>query len=192
MNHYEVKKFDLSNLQGLSQKQIDAHLQLYSGYIKNINALSDKIDEYKKNNEDHILALSELTRRLAFEWDGMRMHEYYFDALDAKSEPEGGVIKEIEKQFSTFDKWLLHFKAVGAMRGSGWVTLSRDKETGNLFNTWVSDHEIGHLAGADVLIAMDVWEHAYLLDYLPSERKEYIDVFINNIRWEKINERFIV
>lgn len=190
MEHYKERDFALPDLKGLSKEQIDVHLKLYSGYVKNINALYDKINEYKEDSERHALALSELTRRIPFEWNGMRMHEYYFEALGGPGEPEGDIIKELEKQFGSFDTWLAHFKAVGAMRGTGWAALTRDKQTGTLLNIWVDDHEIGHLAGSDILIAMDVWEHAFLIDYLPSERKEYIDVFMDNLKWDVVNNRF--
>lgn len=190
MEHYKEQEFSLPEIRGLSKKQIDAHLKLYSGYVKNINALYDKINEYKEDSEGNAIALSELTRRLPFEWNGMRMHEYYFEALGGTGEPTGDIIHEIEKQFGSFEKWATHFRAVGTMRGIGWAVLLRDKKMGSLINIWVNDHEIGHLAGSSVMIAMDVWEHAYLLDYLPSERKEYIDVFMDNLKWEIINDRF--
>jgi Fe-Mn family superoxide dismutase len=190
MKEYQEKKFNLPEISGLSKKQIDAHLALYAGYVKNINALRAKIAEYKGNSEAHALALSELVRRLAFEWDGMRMHEYYFEALGGNGTPEGTIVEEITRQFGAYDTWLSEFKAVGMMRGTGWVTLTKDERTGELLNTWVSDHEIGHLAGCSVLIAMDVWEHAYILDYLPSERKTYIDVFIKNLAWNEVEKRF--
>jgi len=191
MEQYQEKKFNLPEMNGLSKKQIDLHLGLYAGYIKNINILRAKINEYKEDSEKYALALSELVRRLAFEWDGMRMHEYYFEALGGSGNPGGSLIQELERQFGSFDAWLSEFRAIGMMRGAGWVTLARDPRTGELLNTWVTDHEIGHLSGCDVLIAMDVWEHAYLIDYLPSERKTYIDIFMKNLKWEEVEKRFV-
>jgi len=158
-------------------------------YVKNVNGLMEDVNSLKSDSLKNARSLSELTRRFAFEWDGMRMHEYYFEALGGAGKPDGDVVKLIEAQFGSFEAWLEEFKTTGAMRGAGWVSLILDKRSGNLHNTWVTDHEIGHLAGADVLIAMDVWEHAFLIDYLPSERKEYIESYFRNLKWSVIEER---
>ena len=76
------------------------------------------------------------------------------------------------------------------MRGAGWVILYNDPMSGNLLNAWITDHELGHLAGLPVILAMDVWEHAFLIDFLPSQRKEYIETFFKNLRWDTIESRF--
>lgn len=186
---YKEKTFELPEMEGLSKKQIEAHLKLYSGYVKNINGLMQDIATLKNDSEKNARALSELMRRFGFEWDGMRMHEYYFEALGGNGKPEGEVIKLIESQFGSLDELMAEFKAIGMMRGAGWTVLVLDTESGNLHNIWVNDHELGHLAGAKILIAMDVWEHAYLIDYLPSERKDYIEAFFKNLKWDVIERR---
>jgi superoxide dismutase, Fe-Mn family len=187
--HYEEKDFGLPEMEALSEKQMSEHLKLYSGYIKNINGLMDDLKMLEADPEKNLRAISELSRRLPFEWNGMRMHELYFEGLGGNGKPEGAITKLIQSQYGTFDNWLSEFKRVGASRGTGWTLLVLDRKGGFVFNIWVNDHELGHLGGADILIAMDLWEHAYLIDYLPGERKDYIDAFIKNIKWNTVNQR---
>ena len=192
MNKYEEQKFNLVNLKGLSERQVTEHIKLYGGYVKNTNNLTDKIAELKINSEANALALSELTRRFGFEWNGMRLHELYFDCLDGSGQSDADAmnLKEmIEAQYGSFDNWLREFKSVGLMRGIGWVILYYDPIVKRLQNVWITDHEVGHLASLPIILAMDVWEHAYLLDYLPSQRKDYIEAFFQNVNWRKLNER---
>lgn len=188
--HYQERDFKLPPLAGLSEKLIAEHLKLYAGYVKNVNALREKIEEYKKDSEKHALALSELTRRFAFEWNGMRMHEYYFEGLGGTGPKDSGKLAEaLRERFGNFEAWRAEFCALAGMRGVGWVVLARDSRAEALFNIWVSDHEIGHLAGADVILALDLWEHAYLLDYLPAQKKDYVSAFFENLRWDVIESR---
>ena len=186
---YTQKEYQISGLKGLSDKQIDAHLGLYAGYVKNVNGLLEKLELGRKQGWDDI-AMAELVRRFGFEFNGMRLHEYYFDQLvPGHTGIEGGekFRVAVEEVFGDFDLWKKDFVRIGKMRGIGWVLTVRDKE--HIFNTWVSDHEIGHLGGVEILLAMDVWEHAFLLDYLPSERGNYIDAFFTNIRWDIVDTR---
>jgi Fe-Mn family superoxide dismutase len=194
MIKYEEQKFNLVNLRGLSERQVTEHIKLYNGYVKNTNLLTDKIAEYKTNSEANAHALSELTRRFGFEWNGMRLHELYFDCLDGAGQTaeKGGLMTMIEAQYGSFENWLNEFKSVGLMRGIGWVILYYDPIVKRLQNVWITDHEVGHLASLPIILAMDVWEHAYLLDYLPSQRKDYIEAFFQNVNWRKLNERLRV
>lgn len=189
---YQEHQFAITGLDGLSDKQIAEHLKLYAGYVKNTNALMAKIAEYTTDSEKNAHALSELKRRMGFEWNGMRLHELYFSQLGAKTKekPEGKLLAAIEQRWGSFDAWLAEFKAMGVMRGIGWVLLVNDDAAGMLHNIWVADHELGNLAGAPVVLAMDVWEHAYLLDYPPAGRKDYIEAFFRNMKWEVIEARF--
>ncbi|MEK7066290.1 MAG: Fe-Mn family superoxide dismutase [Patescibacteria group bacterium] len=188
---YEEKKFNLSGLRGLSEKQISEHLKLYSGYVKNINALDEKIEAIEKSEGPDAYTLAELRRRLGFEFNGMRLHEYYFEGLGGESTPGSAIafMTAVETQYGGYDKWLMKFKNAGMARGIGWVVLYYDSAIKKLRTVWVTDHEIGHLAGLPIILAMDVWEHAYLLDYLPSQRKEYIEAFFSNVNWGVVEER---
>jgi Fe-Mn family superoxide dismutase len=188
---YQEATFALESLTGLSPKQIEVHLKLYAGYVKNVNALEEKITALKADSTGNALALSELTRRYAFEWNGMRLHEYYFEALGGSGDVTPSPLTEaLTSTWGSTDAWHTEFKALGLMRGIGWVLLVKDDRTGQLRNIWVSDHEIGHLAGAHIILALDVWEHAFMVDYLPAERSNYIDAWFSNLNWDTIAKRY--
>jgi len=190
---YKAKEFKLSGLKGISDRTLEMHLSLYEGYVKNTNALTEKLAEmtHKKKASAKDPAFAELTRRLGFEYGGMVLHEYYFDNLA----PNGkGIISDetknaIEKNFTTFENWKTDFAAVGEMRGVGWAILYQDPVSQQLSNHWIALHHIGVPSGFKPILVMDVWEHAYLLDYRPSERNKYIEAFFSNIDWDVIQRR---
>lgn len=187
--YYEEQKFNIPSLDGLSEKQVDEHLKLYSGYVKNINMMEEQLEELRKDPERNNILISEIKRRYPFEWNGMRLHEYYFEALGWSGGTPGAVKTKIEKQYGSIEKWEESFKKMGLMRGIGWVVETYDKRSDQLTHIWASDHELGHLAGSTVLIAMDMWEHAYLIDYLPGEKKIYIEAYLKNLNWEVVLKR---
>jgi superoxide dismutase, Fe-Mn family len=188
---YSEQSFSLEKVTGLSPKQIEAHLKLYAGYVKNTNAILAKITEYKKTPETHTIALCELMRRFGFEFNGMRLHELYFESLGGSGEITPGTLTNaIITRWGSVEAWKAEFQAMGVMRGIGWVLLVHDPKANALHNVWVSDHEIGHLGGLPVLLAMDVWEHAFMIDYLPAQRSEYINAFFSTLNWETVEKRF--
>lgn len=189
---YAEQAFTFPEMPGLSGKQIEAHLKLYAGYVKNVNSVSAKIDEYKKETDANSLAISELSRRYGFEWNGMRLHEIYFSSLGGDGSMQGPLAEKIAEYYGSIEAWKNEVKAMAMMRGIGWVLLVLDKATNTLRNVWISDHEVGHLAGCDVLFALDVWEHAYLVDYLPAQRADYVAAFFANLKWSAVEERFQV
>lgn len=186
---YQEQKFDIPKLAGISEKQIEVHLGLYAGYVKHVNLIREKIQELK--GDDYVVA--ELRRRFSFEFDGMRMHEYYFSALVGGSREvnqDSELVKALSEKYGSWEGFIEHFKAVGKSRGVGWTVLYWDPKAGTPHVAWTGDHEIGTLAGLPILLAMDMWEHAFMVDYLPSEKGEYIDAFLNNTNWGIIEERF--
>lgn len=190
MKPYEAKTFSLGALDGISETQIAEHLKLYAGYVKNTNALLEKIDTHKKNAEAMAHELSELVRRIGFEFNGMRLHEYYFSQFEKSDGSKDALKKEIETQYGSFDLWKNQISAMAVMRGIGWVLLVEDETNGNLLSIWVSDHELGQLGGQKILFALDVWEHAYTVDYKPTERAKYVEAFWKNVNWQKAEERY--
>ena len=193
METFTTKTFELGELKGLSPKTIEEHLKLYKGYVTNSNLVLNKIKEYETDMVTNQYILSELHRRFAFEFGGMRNHEYYFSCLSggAKLLPVGSKLKkEIEKGGITFENWIENFKALAMTRGVGWAMLYYDKETGNLLTQWVDEQHIGHLVGAPPIIALDMWEHSYYLDYIPAEKKKYVEAFFANLNWEVIENNF--
>ncbi len=190
LKSYEAKPFTLGPLDGLSEVQISEHLKLYQGYVKNTNSLLQKIEQYKQNAETVVLELSELTRRFGFEFNGMRLHEYYFSQFEKAEGSKDALKMELEAQYGSFDAWKNQISAMALMRGIGWVLLVQDETNGNLLSVWVSDHELGQLGGQKVLFVLDVWEHAYTVDFKPTERAKYVEAFWKNLNWQKVEERY--
>ena len=190
---YQEKKFNLPELKSISKKNIEEHLKLYAGYVKNTNLILSKIAELSKDETANAYVLGELQRRFAFEWDGMRNHEYYFKSLEggAKPLPEKSKLKlSIEKEWGSFDLWLNRFKSIALTRGIGWAILYYDNHESRLLNTWADEQHIGHLTGIEPVLMLDMWEHAYVYDYPTSEKKKYVETFFENLNWEVVEQNF--
>jgi len=189
---YTEKTFSLGAMNGLSEKQITEHLKLYTGYVKNVNSLLEKTGDLKKSEAENAYVLAELRRRLGFEFNGMRLHEYYFDGLggDGSLNTKGSLGVALTERYGSLEAWREHVTTLGKMRGIGWVITYYDPVIKTFHTAWVGDHDIGHLGGLPIISALDVWEHAFLLDYLPSERGQYIEAYFNNLRWSALEERF--
>jgi Fe-Mn family superoxide dismutase len=172
------------------------HFKLYEGYVKATNDLTGRISEFLadgKVDQDEMPAYSELTRRLGFEYNGMVLHEYYFDNMmkSGTGEPDktSAFRKAAEQSFGSYDIWRADFVGIGKMRGVGWAICYQDPTNGRLSNHWITLHQIGNVAGFTPVLVMDVWEHAFLLDYKPAERPKYIEAFFSNIDWNAVNKR---
>jgi Fe-Mn family superoxide dismutase len=193
---YQAKQFNLSGLNGISDQTLEMHFKLYEGYVKETNNLTEKITEFLKDGQiDHeeMPAYSEITRRLGFEYNGMVLHEYYFGNMKAVGAGDAGrnsaFYKSAEESFGSYDLWKADFMSIGKMRGVGWAICYENPSNGNLSNHWITLHEIGNVAGFIPVLVMDVWEHAFLLDYKPAERPKYIEAFFSNIDWEAVENR---
>lgn len=193
MDYFTAKTFEIPELNGISKKNIEEHLKLYAGYVKFSNYILNQITELAKDAEKNAYELGELQRRFAFEWGGMRNHEIYFSSLGGGARPlssESGLGQAIEKEWGSFDAFLARMKAVAMTRGVGWAMLYYDKESGHLLTQWVEEQHIGHLAGLSPILALDMWEHAYVYDYSTSEKKKYVEAFFDNLNWATIEENF--
>ncbi len=189
---YEAKTYTLQGLDGISQEQLEQHYKLYNGYVNNTNIVNEKLSELLRNGQVGTPEYNELKRRFGFEYSGMRLHEFYFGNMRANggSLSEGSrLYKKLVEDFGSFANWENDFKATGKMRGIGWAVLYQDPFTGRLQNFWVSDHENGHPAGFQPILVMDVWEHAFTVDYKPTEKPNYIDAFFKNIDWDAAESR---
>jgi Fe-Mn family superoxide dismutase len=193
---YKVKPFHLSGLNGISDETLEMHFKLYEGYVKQTNLFTERISEFIKDghiDQEEMPAYSELTRRLGFEYNGMVLHEYYFGNMKrgGAGDPErsSAFFKATEKSFGSYGVWKADFVGIGKMRGVGWAICFENPANGRLSNHWISLHQIGNVAGFKPVVVMDVWEHAYLLDYKPAERPKYIDAFFSNIDWNTVEER---
>ncbi len=192
---YTPRKWTLSGLQGISDETLQIHFGLYEGYVKNTNLLSERIAamraEGKGSGTDP--AFAELVRRFGWEFDGMRLHEYYFDNLTSSPSAlkSGRLHDAIGRYFGDLETWKLDFAATGNMRGIGWAIAYRDPKSERLVNVWVGDHNINNLAGCEPIVVMDLWEHAWLRDYKPADKAKYVDAFIANIDWSTCESRLV-
>jgi Fe-Mn family superoxide dismutase len=171
------------------------HFALYEGYVKNTNLLMEQIAEitHKKKASGLDPAYAELTRHLGFEVGGMVLHEYYFENLAPKgrASPSPDFKRVLDRSFDGFENWKTAFAAVGEIRGVGWAILYQDPVTEKLSNHWIALHQDGVPSGFKPLLVMDVWEHAFLLDYKPAERGKYIEAFFSNVEWDVVHHRLI-
>ena len=184
---YTAKKYEhLLGTEGFSDTLLKNHFILYEGYVTNTNKVLELIATKEIGTPEH----SELNRRLGWEWNGMRMHELYFGNMKKGGmEMTAGALKtKIEKIYGSVEKWKQSFIGVGKMRGIGWVVLAYDKESDELFSTWVNEHDVGHLVATTPLLVMDVFEHAFMIDY-GLKRADYITAFMNSIDWSVVEGR---
>ena len=196
MEKFTELKFNIPELKGISQKNIAEHLKLYAGYVKNTSLILEKIPEYEGYAKEDTFApyvVSEIQRRFSFEFNGMRNHEYYFKSLEggARPLPEGSQFKAvIEKQAPSLEVAIAGFKTLAMTRGIGWAMLYYDPQTKRLLNAWVDEQHLGQLATCKIILALDMWEHAYVYDYPTSEKKKYVEAFFENLNWDVIEENF--
>jgi len=177
----------LFGMSGFSRQLLENHFTLYQGYVDHTNRLPEALSQIDKNSQ--IPAFAELKRRLGWEFNGMRLHEYYFENLGGTEPLKNCPLQEaMVKEFGSLSAWEMDFRATGALRGIGWAILYRDV-TGELINTWIDQHDTGYLAGCCPILVLDVFEHAFVLDY-GLERGEYINAFMNNVDWKIASERY--
>ncbi len=189
---YQIQDFKhLLGLEGFSDALLTNHFTLYEGYVNNTNKLVEKTEALLASDQAATPEYAELKRRFGWEWNGMRLHELYFGNLTKQSEhpEETDLGKKVTAQFGSAEAWEKDFRATGAMRGIGWVICAYDAASDRLVNTWINEHDGGHLAGATPLLVMDVFEHAFVLDY-GIKRADYIESFFKAIDWKKVSERY--
>jgi len=182
----------LHDLDGLSKDQLDEHLGLYHGYVKALNELETELADLARAGRRGGHAWHALARRLPYEWNGMRMHELYFEALrPGGSDPAQapGVSEALGEAFGGLDEWREAFVALTTVRGIGWVVLGEDRRTGRLVNVYVTLHEDGQIVDTRPILVLDMWEHAYLIDYRSAEKKRYVDAVLRNVDWAVCADR---
>ncbi len=192
---YQAKDYShLKGLNGISDETMEIHFGLYNGYVNNTNILNEKVIDLTEAGKSGTPEYAELKRRYGFEYNGMRLHEYYFGNLTASAgelKENSDLGKAIIETYSSIDVWKNDFCKLGALRGVGWVILFQDPCTKTLSNHWVNMHEDGVVAGFKPILVMDVWEHAYFRDYKPADRPKYIEAFLSNVCWKEAESRLI-
>lgn len=189
---YQAKKFSLPSLKGISDESVKQHIGLYEGYVKNFNAITSALEEYAKDPEKNSLALAELMRRRSFEFGGMRLHESYFPQFEggAKALDEKSAFgQQLLKDYHKFDYFLPYFKMIAGLRGPGWALLYWDAVASQFVAGWTEEQHLGTYP-LPLVLALDVWEHAYILDYGASGRGKYVDAFFDNLNWSVVEKRF--
>ncbi len=194
MKKFEEKKFNIKELKGISAKNIDEHLKLYAGYVKHTNLILEKINELSEDTEKNAYVLGETQRRFGFEYNGMRNHEVYFESLShgAKALIDDSELKNaIIEEWNSFELWLNRFKTIAMTRGIGWAMLYYDRKEKRLLSTWIDEQHLGQLQDCSLILGLDMWEHAFIYDYPTSEKKKYVEVFFDNLNWEKVEQNFL-
>ncbi len=188
---YAAKDYSaLIGMPGFSEPLLKNHFTLYEGYVTNTNKVIDAVEALARDGRGASAEYAEQKRRLGWEFDGMRLHEYYFENLGGKGQlaPGGKLAQKFAADFGGYEAWEKDFKATGAMRGIGWAVLYQDSNTGRLLNFWINEHDAGHPAGCTPILVMDVFEHAFMLDY-GTKRADYIAAFFGNIDWAAAESR---
>jgi Fe-Mn family superoxide dismutase len=188
---YTAKDYGrLIGMPGFSETILKNHFTLYQGYVTNTNKVLDALAQMSAEGKTATPEFAELKRRLGWEWNGMRLHEYYFENLGGKAPlaPGGKLGKKLAESFASVEAWEKDFRATGAMRGIGWVVLYEDLTNGRLINFWINEHDVSHPAGCQPLLIMDVFEHAFMIDY-GLKRADYVEAFFKNIDWAAVESR---
>lgn len=185
---YTAQTFDhLLGTPGFNDTLLKNHFTLYQGYVTNTNKLMELLDTKELGTPEY----AELQRRFGWEWNGMRMHELYFGNMKngGTAMTNGALKSALEKAYGSVENWKKNFVGVGTMRGIGWVVLALDDRNGEMFNVWINEHDAGHLVGATPILIMDVFEHAFMIDY-GLKRADYIEAFFKAIDWQAVENRF--
>jgi Fe-Mn family superoxide dismutase len=190
---YFAKTFNIPTLDGISSKSIEEHLGLYQGYVKNFNAISKLMPEYAGDMDKNGIALAELIRRRSFEFGGMRLHELYFSQFEGGAKPissGSALAQQLTKEYKNAEHVVPYLKAVAGTRGPGWAILYWDPQAKQFLAGFSGEQHMGHFATLPIILALDVWEHAYILDYGAAGRGKYIDAFFKNLNWKVLEDRF--
>ena len=190
---YQIKNFDrlIGNVAGLDDSLLKMHFKLYEGYVNNTNLILDKLHLLVTTGQNRTPEYAALKRLLGWEFDGMLLHEYYFENLGGNTplHAKDPLYQKMQDDFGSYEQWKLDFVSTGLMRGIGWVVAYIEPKNGRLVNEWINEHDLGHLAGATPILIMDVFEHAYITQF-GLDRNKYIDVFFNNINWGTVAGRY--
>lgn len=189
---YVAKDYSrLIGMKGFSETLLKNHFTLYQGYVTNTNKLLESLGRMLKDGTAGTPEYAEIKRRLGWEFNGMRLHELYFENLGGTAPLGKGskLMQRLAEEFGGIENWEKDFRATGSLRGIGWAALYQDIADGRLMTFWINEHDVAHPAGCNPLLIMDVFEHAFLTDY-GLKRADYIDAFMKNVNWTVVEQRF--
>ncbi len=196
MKPYTPKTFEIPELQGISATNIAEHLKLYAGYVKHTNLIIEHIAAFSadpESAEKYAYELGELQRRFSFEYNGMKNHEYYFGQLVGGAQQptlESAFLQKISESFGSWDAFISRMKTIAMTRGIGWAIMYYDRDTEQFVTAWIDEQHLGQLNSAQFIFGIDMWEHAFVADYQPSGKKQYVEDYFANINWSVVEERF--
>ncbi len=189
---YELRSFDLKGLNGISDAQLEVHFKLYAGYVTNTNTLNEQLAELEAAGKIGTPTWAELKRRMGWEVNGKVLHELYFGNLTRSPKPldaDSTFGRKVTEAFGSVDAWKKNMTSTATMRGIGWVIAYQDPTTGRITNHWITEHEMGHPAGFRPILVLDMWEHAFMVDYKPADKAKYIEAFFSNVDWAAAQAR---
>lgn len=185
----------IGNLPGFSPRQIEQHVKLYEGYVNKINEIREELakipyGERAKRASFSYGQFSELKRRESVAYNGARLHEMYFDGLRGSGgEPGGDLLKAIEKSFGNLSNWEADLRACAETATGGWVLLTWDRIECALRHNQIWEHSIGLMLDQEHLLALDTWEHAFMIDF-GTDKKTYLTAFLRCLDWRVVADRF--
>lgn len=190
MSH-SVRNYDhlKKGLEGFSEKQITQHLGLYAGYVNKLNEIEQKLATAERGAANYSYNdYSELKRREAVAFNGTFLHEAYFDNLGAKPlDKSGPAANAIAKAFGSVADWEKDTRAAAAST-PGWVVLTHNRVDGKLHNYIMYEHHIGLPVHQTIILALDCWEHAFMIDF-GTAKAEYLGAFLKNVNWAVVEQR---
>lgn len=177
----------------INQKQFDVHMRLYEGYVTNINKIDEELmhgDAQREQSNSTFSYYRELKRGETFSLNGVILHELYFENIGGTtSEPDRNTRDLLENDFGSYQSWQDDFIAT-AKASRGWAILTYDQRSNRLRNISLDAHDLGNIAYSAPILILDMYEHAYFLQY-GDNKAEYITNFMNNINWQVISERVV-
>jgi Fe-Mn family superoxide dismutase len=188
---YQARPFDLSGVQGLSKKAIDLHLGLYKTYVEQLNKLLEQSPERSAGASP--LALDGYNRRFAFEYNGVALHELFFEQLAGKHRQprsDGEFLEALHQDYGDLAGWKSSIEALAKTRGVGWVLTLRERGGERLHNCWIDLHQLSLPANCEIVFALDLWEHAYMIDFTAAQRADYVKIILENVDWPVLDQRF--
>jgi superoxide dismutase, Fe-Mn family len=197
MKLFHPRRFSLSGLRGISNDTLQMHLQMYEAHVAETNKLTEQLHRFAQGHNmfgKKTLTFKELTRRLSSEYDAMVLHEHYFANLKrdgGEPDPDSVFAAAVIGQFGSYEAWKRDFISTGLMPDVGWVICYQDLLNRRLLNYGITGQHVRNLVGHTPILVMDVWDHAFLLDYPLTQRLQYITAFFANIDWNVVDQRLI-
>ncbi|HSD52795.1 MAG TPA: Fe-Mn family superoxide dismutase [Burkholderiales bacterium] len=187
---HQVRQFDLDRVRAIWGRTFEVHLGLYAGYVEQLNKLtsSGETGSAARAAEPETWA-----RRFAFEHNGVVLHESFFEALSGPATSlarDGALARALTHSFGSDSAWRADVRELASIRGIGWIALIRSPATARLHNVWIDEHQLSVPAASDVLMLLDLWEHAWLFDYAPKDRARFASDLVEQLNWSVIERRF--